>query len=354
VSDSDAYAPYAGGAFPTPGQPLPLGPDEWQPSHSPTVVTFGHRGIDPPSAGYIQAGDLLVCNVCALATFADTVTLTVRLLLPEAPLPGQPDGSGFGDIPTPVPTADQLLGGTNVAAVQQVQEIVAKPATVQQLVMQVAVAAGAQQTVSLGLPEGYLLSVAVSSSTATKRGATFVRAWVQHGSIGGAGIHPAMLLLADYVTQFASIGWPLGRVLYPTEGPGIGVDVAVGSPGAGADWTVAVPAASRWRVSSWSAQLVTSAAVATRIPRVVILSTGAVIVWQSAPQQGVPASQTVVVSSSPTQVQSVVDTNTLNLPLPSPCILFPGQTLKVVTAAIQAADQWSSIVIATEQWSDAI
>ena len=352
MAENDAN-PYAGAAYPTPGQPMPLGPEEWQPSHSPTDVTFAHHAVDPPAVGYVQNGDQLVVNASTLPGSGDTVTVFVRLLLPVAPMPGQPDGSGFGNMPLPMPSASAVNAGWGTPVVPALN-VVARPATVQALVMQVVVGGASSQTASLALPEGYILSLAVCATSATKRGMVFVRAWVQQRNAGGGGIQPAMMLLADYVTTTAPVGWPMGRVLYPTDGPGGGFPVNIANPAAGADWTFLVQAHQRVRLSSLTATFVASASVATRIPHIQILSSSGTVVWRAAPQATIVASQTVLLSAASTQVQSVIDTGCLNWPLPTPCVLMPGESLQTITAAIQAGDQWSVIWLTTEQWVDAI
>jgi hypothetical protein len=327
-----APIPQQGTTIPTPGQPQPLQPGEWQPSASPTVVNFKAGHIEPPSAQYVQTGDQLVCTAASLTGNNDTVTFLVRLLLPIPPQPGQPDGSG---LPAPGMAASQR-------------------AVIQQLVTTVAVVGGATATVKLALQEGFLLSVAAVGTNLLGRGILFLRCYLQQRAGLGAALTPSMLLFADYTDSKAPIGWPGGRILYPTEGPGLGQELTVGNPAAGADWLYTVPAGTRLRISSWSAVLTTSATVSNRFVQALIKTSAGAIGWQAISSQAIAASTTAQVSAAPGQYTATGILLSVTAPLPSPCILLAQEQIGTLTQNLQAADQWSSIRLLTESWLDNI
>src|SRR5208337_3552615 len=97
--------PQQGTTIPTPGQPMPLGVNEWQPSGSATVVNFRHHGLDPSNYAYVQTGDQLVCTVSAMPGTADNVTFSVRLLLHAPPTPGQPSDAASAQMAPATPNA---------------------------------------------------------------------------------------------------------------------------------------------------------------------------------------------------------------------------------------------------------
>lgn len=322
------------GAFVTPpGQPGPLQPGEFSSISRPNVVTFGFEGIGPPSSLYIQRDDQLAIEAYTALPTNDTVTIIARLLLPVAPTPGQP-ASG-ADLMAPAPPTQ----GSTIVQIQAQLIPVQNSGAVKAIVP---------------LAEGYLLSVAASSLSATSRGDTFVRAWITRPPIVSGNPSGAEVLFGDYVAQFAPVGWPFGRAVHPTEGPGELTSMSVGNPAAGSDWSLVVPNNNRWRIQSWNAQLVTAAAVANRIVRAQIKNTAGVVVWQAAPSAVIPASQTVQVCASDVSALSVADPGTISLPLPAPTMLLTNMSLGVSTTALQAGDQWSSIRVMTETWIDLV
>ncbi|HZD31612.1 MAG TPA: hypothetical protein VE779_08115 [Candidatus Angelobacter sp.] len=344
--------PSAGTTIPTPGQPLALQPGEWQGSASATVVNFKHAGINPPAELYVQTGDLLVISVTTLPADPDTVTVAVRLLLPVGPMPGQPDGSGMAA--RSMGAAAGMTAAQTAAAQASVspEGRYGPPATIQQLVTTVVNSGGTTVTVKLPLQEGFLLSVTAVGSMSNGRGETFVRCWLQQRAQAGSGISVAMMMFADYVTQYAPIGWPGGRTVFPTEGPGYIYEISVGNPAVATDWSYTNPTTVRLRISSWSALFAASGTAGNRWCQPFIKTVAGVLVWLSNPSTSVPVSTTARVSASQSQVTGFGYGTTIQVPLPAPTILMPGETIGTVTGNITTGDQWSSIVIAAEAWLD--
>lgn len=322
------------GAFvPPPGQPKPLAPGEFAGVSVPNVVTFGFRGIGPPSPLYISRDDQLFVQAGDFQPLGtQTVTFTARLLLPVAAPLGQPDAGVSVSPAPPVQGANIVTIVTQIAATQS----------------------GMSAAQAVPLAEGYLLSLTAANSGAAQRGQIFVRAWISRGAPAYQSLNAATMLLADYCTSTAAVGWPNARVLYPTEGPGNLRSITVANPAAGADWSLLQGVNRRWRVQSWAAQLVTSATAGNRIVRARVLDPGGSIIWQAAAQQTLAPSLTAVVSATTGQVTSTIDTLSLNVPLPGALFLSNQCTLSVNTTALSATDQWSAIRVYVEEWGDLV
>jgi hypothetical protein len=317
--------------LPSPGQPK-TGPDPNFTSGSiPNIVTFSLKGLEPPSPLYIQRDDQLVIEGVS-SLVGTSVIVTARLLLASAPTAGQPD-TGHHD---PV---DAALGGNPVVTIQQVMQI---PSAFTAAIL------------TLPLAEGYLLSVTAVGGpvSASARGQLFIRLWINRGATFVGSPNAAQILVSDYVTINAPIGWPASRVLYPTEGPGNLREVTVANPAAGADWSLTVPSLTRWRIQNFNAQLVIANAGVARIIRAQLKTGAGVVMHQAAAQQTGAVNTTVQVSGSSGQITSVVDTTTLNLPLPGQVVVASGEILAVSTSNINAGDQWSNIRVLVEEWLD--
>jgi hypothetical protein len=279
----------------------------------------------------VQRDDTLVVTGWA-TRLTHTLQVTVRLLLAPFPIGGQPGSPNPQDEPPPP------------SATNTIQTITA--------LLQVAAANATTQAISIPLSEGYLLSVAVveQSTNAPTRGVCFCRAFISRGPTQVTGPFAARVLLADYVVSNGPIGWPEGRVLAPTEGPGDLRAIAVGNPAAGSDWTFTVPANTRMRIQAVGMTFVASAAVANRNVRL-MFSDGGNPYWRSSGQAVITAGQTKGIYGSP---QSVVQNlgGEMNIPTPIGLIMLAGQLIQSATQALDAGDQFSQIIIEVEEWVD--
>jgi hypothetical protein len=125
--------------------------------------------------------------------------------------------------------------------------------------------------------------------------------------------------------------------------------ITLAQPALGADWSAAVPATARWRVNALQAQLTTSAAVANRIPHIVITDgQGHNVYNMPAPTNQVAASA-VQYSAGATVVTAFFDSAAV-LALPYPLKLLQNWTIASLTTGIQAADQWANIVLYVKEW----
>lgn len=148
-----------------------------------------------------------------------------------------------------------------------------------------------------------------------------------------------------YLPQFLSRE---GRIL-----PGEKRAVTVPQPAAGADWSVSVPGGRQWRVQSLRALLTTSAAVATRTPRL-SYSDGTTIWWEGGDPAGYAASLVGRLCFIP--LGSINNTGGQGVPTQDPLPdlwLVPGTVISVTTGGLDVGDQWSGIALFVEEsWLD--
>lgn len=274
-----------------------------------SAVQFAFQGLQPPSNLYINVDDQLVISG-ATSQSAETITVNVRLLMPNGRL--------------------------------EDMQFFIKPGNTRTVLKQ-----------SFPLAEGFLLSMSASAAVAKTRGQTYVRVSLQR-SAGGAG-QPAYCLMADYVTTQSVPGYPNGRVLSPSEGPGNVYTFPVSNPGAGADWIQTVPVNARWRVRSWTALLTTSASAGNRnVQSVLNVSLGTS--FQLPAAVSIPASTSAVVTASGLSPYTGALTTSVAVPLPPDCVLsgVSGSLMQLgtITAGLLAGDQWSAINLLIEEWLD--
>lgn len=119
--------------------------------------------------------------------------------------------------------------------------------------------------------------------------------------------------------------------------------VQVTTPAAGAEWSLTGPGQGLWRVVGLRAQFVASAAVATRIPSLVIgTSDGSVIECGSTGT--ITAGQTHRYSAFAGSANMAGTGSLHQWGLPTDgVLLLPGFTLSSSTEAIDVGDQWSAV-----------
>lgn len=322
--------------LPAPGQPV-TGPDpNFKQGAIPNLVQFKFQHVDPPSLQYIQRDDVLVLQ--AMSVIAnETVYVFIRMLLPYASIPGQPDGGSTSAV-----TIESLTG----------------PGYVQVIAEQLNLgAAFAVQRLTIPLTEGYLLSVAVGTANSGRRGQTFARVWLNRGPIVAPVQNAGAVLFADYVTTSTPSGWPYGRIISPVEDPGNIVDTSTANPAAGADLISVHAITGRARLAAFKATFTASATVANRFPSFQVAEAGGGNVrWQVQDTVAVTASQVITYSLAPggTNVRGGGSPIFATMPVPSPEFDYAGVQVNSVTQGIQAGDQWSAILMVTEEWLEGV
>lgn len=128
-------------------------------------------------------------------------------------------------------------------------------------------------------------------------------------------------------------------------------EVIVANPAAGAEYLVPVPAGRAWELLSFTATLTTSAVVAMRNVRARIVDPGATVVWEPPAVEDQPASfayRYTYAAGLGYSSNFVVKGGGF----PSPPALMPeGYSLRTLTVAVDAADQWSGAVLVVREWS---
>lgn len=126
--------------------------------------------------------------------------------------------------------------------------------------------------------------------------------------------------------------------------------VAVASPIAGSEWTYTFPGGFYYRLLSGTAQFVTSATVANRGGGVKITTSDGVV-FQGSAVAAVPASSTAIYSYNAINFTGGFLTAKGAVCVPSPTYWLQGNwVISSTTANIDAADQYSKVVLLFEQF----
>ena len=120
------------------------------------------------------------------------------------------------------------------------------------------------------------------------------------------------------------------------------------NPSAGADWTVAVPARTYWRLKAAYSELTTSATVANRVVGIRVKDAAGKVVFFVKASAAQAASLTQRYSAGTDLPSAVADVTTL-LPLPQDLVMREGWTVESVTTLIQAGDQFANVTLAVEE-----
>ena len=206
-------------------------------------------------------------------------------------------------------------------------------------------------TVQQVFGEGFLLSCVVSLVAGTaKRGQCYVRARIQRG--GGATLIPLAALVAGYVTAGYSPSWPFGTRAEPLEGPGMIRDIIGTVPAAGGTFEEIVPVGARWRLLGMAATFTTSATVATRQVKFVVVG-AAGYVWNFPAPSTQAASLTYLYTAYAGGIEYAVRANMVGLAFPATQPLIAGDAIRVEVTAMAGSDQWTAPELYVEEWIDA-
>ncbi len=210
--------------------------------------------------------------------------------------------------------------------------------------------ARALQAVTLPVQEGFLIAVSCAPKSATViRGSVFTNAVLVRVNPQAAQGFNALRLFSDYAVAFQDLGYPTGRNISSTEGPGLIRTITGTTPGLGAEITETVPTGARWRLQALSATLVTSATVATRAPHLII-DDGVNILFEITANGTQAASLTQRYSAGNSTFSITSDAAVVQIPLSEAVILQPGWRIRTLTTAIQAGDQYSAPQYSVEEW----
>jgi len=295
----------SGSTTPT-GQPRPQQPGDFTPAAQSQVVSWQLKRLAPPSALYVSVDDVLRVTAATSQT-NEVVTVNYRLL--------------------------RAADGVIIYG-----QFTVKPASLRVVVGQ-----------DNPLAEGFLLSASCQAAVATTRGQTFVRLMLNPKALGAG--KPVQMLMADYVTTQMAPGYPNGRVLAPTEGPGNTYGVGPQNGALGADFALVVPTNARWRVVAFQVSFVTSSTVATRTSRLMIVQNSGTV-WLVPPPATFAASLSVTLSAGAVPVPVLASNGNYGWPIPPDIVLVAGAQFQTNTLSLQAGDQYTSGTISVEEWLD--
>lgn len=280
-------------------------PKDWtEPVDYNSLVHFLRTHVQPPSGRYITRDDVLELLVWVPIT-TTTVNLSLRFQAPDGQV---------------LPRFEQRSATNNGA-------------TARSFVLQNA--------------EGFLLSASVETPGAP-RGQAFVALRIRRG--GGSGDSTqGEYILAGYPGAIAGLSFPGSLVVSPLDGRGRIRSFTIANPAAGVDWSQVVPAGVSWIIRGIAATLTTAIAIANRQVVLQISDTTPSVVLASTPGLLQVASLADVYSWFNGAITAAAGP-TIAGGLPNEFRLPSGWRFGTVTAAIAAADQWSAITVAVEEF----
>lgn len=201
------------------------------------------------------------------------------------------------------------------------------------------------------LSEGWLLGASVRvTGGSPSYGAVWAALELVRGSTGA--LTTVQALANDFVSAAAPLIWPGGADLDTLDAGGNLRSILGTTPGAGAEISEVVPTGARWQLLAFQSVLTTSAAVANRQPEFT-LDDGANEFQRAPSLAAVVASSAVRVSWAPGMTNQISGTAaSWMVSLGDEVILGAGYRLRTLTAAIQAADQWSQPRYLVREWFD--
>jgi len=265
-------------------------------------VTFQTQRILPPSAIYVALDDALCLKAFYNIPGGTSFVVTLRLLRPDGIV--MPQVFSF--------TISNAFGGTQFFP----------PA------------------------EGFLLSATITSDAANAR-QCFVKLMVIRGGQTSQDQHPGQIFCQGYAGGLAYLSFPQSPIESALSGYGSQKNYTVGTT-PGHDLSLGGPGFTTNRIEVIQFTLITSAAVANRIVHLHILANGFdyVFTWNGVTQT---AGQTLVYNAAP-GIQPFTSGVLNYTPLPSPWLLNNTWSILTVTSGLDAADQFSSVQVTTEEW----
>ncbi len=158
-------------------------------------------------------------------------------------------------------------------------------------------------------------------------------------------------LIADYVTPTYNPSWPTGRFAQPQQDRGSIRAGAGGDPAAGAEISVTVPTGARWRLISFTANLITSGVVVNR--RVALVHDDGVNVYARAfCAANILASSNVFFTWADSYPVFANFDNQQMSALPGQDMLIGGFRIRTLTLGLDAGDNWGPPQFLVEEWVD--
>lgn len=201
---------------------------------------------------------------------------------------------------------------------------------------------GTEDDFEVPIDSGYLIGVNVGfASGALTAVEAFCRISLRR--LEGSTAGPYIMLTTGYVSIAQQLSWPESTPKNAFEIEGVPVVVTVANPAAGANWSYTVPDGTDFLCRAIRFRFVTAVAAATRQVRIEWLS-GANVIHQAIFATTQIASLTYDYNAARDAVTEVLVGTLINRSMPD-LRLFNSQIIRVQTTSIQAADQFSAVVL---------
>jgi len=189
------------------------------------------------------------------------------------------------------------------------------------------------------LPEGFLLTVTFFGFPVNAPNSI----WAQIDLETATALQglDSQVLCQGYCNQQSRLCWPNGELANATDGYGAPLDITGTTPGAGAEISETVPAGALWRLKAFTFRLTASAAVANRIPHLII-DDGANVLIDSPITTALTAGQTgrIVTGDDAFNVAAIDGTQWVQMV--DGLRLLPGYRIRTLTTGLQAGDQYTA------------
>lgn len=193
------------------------------------------------------------------------------------------------------------------------------------------------------LAEGVLLGLNVSiNGGGLDPGRCFVHVSLCRGTAGQEQVHQT--LLQGYPTGSIPLGWPQGPQNQPGTVPGALTTFVSSNPAAGSELSVTVPTDEMWRVQSLVFTFAAIGGVPNRTVNLILDDGVEIFYRQASPFAQGPGVTTIHCAISGGERLTVADT-TAHFGLPANLWLLAGMRIRTLTTNLQAADDFSAMVI---------
>ena len=208
-------------------------------------------------------------------------------------------------------------------------------------------------TLRFPVDSGWLQHIRVIVTAGSpQEGNCFVFVRVCRGTLSGALVLGT--LAGGYVTPNTDLYWPEGPFQKPTDGAGWPQQIGITTPGAGTDFVMTVPTNARWEIVGVSMRLTASAAVANRLPRLII-DDGSNTLFEAPAPAAITAGQAMRVSWGAGAGGPVVFDSTspgaYSSPIPNDIYLPAGFRVLSQTGGLDVADQWAAGNMLVREWN---
>lgn len=189
------------------------------------------------------------------------------------------------------------------------------------------------------LTEGFLLTVTCFAFFAGNPNRCFVE--IDLNTTPSTQGVDTQVLCQGYCNQQSRICWPNGELANAMDGLGAPLDVTGTAPGAGVEISETVPAGAIWRLKTFTFKLTASAAVANRVPHLIV-DDGTNVLTDSPAPTALTAGQAGRLVTGDNSFAAVAVDGTQWLPMVNSLRLLPGYRIRTLTTGLQAGDQYTA------------